>query len=427
MGLFFFTTFYCALRAARGGRALAWSLAASVACLLGALSKGVIVSCPLLVVLFDRCFLYASLREALRRRWPLYLGLAASWALVFALMSAYPRPATVGLHLYVADWKVGAWGWALNQCEMITTYLRLAFWPSPLIADYGMPRPLTLAQVGWEAGLLVALLLATLLLLRYRKALGFLAACWFVVLAPTSSFIPITSEVGAERRVYVPLAALVVLVVLLVRAVGTRLLPDPRRARLAGGLLALVVVLVLASLSARRNRDYHSAVAIWESVVAAAGDNGRAQLNYALALDGAGRDEEAIEHYEEALRLRTSPLPAPERAKALFNLGILHEEGGRPEEALRCYREAARLWPGLTRAVFRTGTALKALGRIEPAIHSFRLFLTREPGHPEGLLQLALCQEIQGDRAGALETCEQLVRLPGAPAQAHDLLRRLRQ
>ena len=44
-------------------------------------------------------------------------------------------------------------------------------------------------------------------------AIGFLGAMFFLTLAPTSSIVPIASEVGAERRMYLPLAALVVLAV----------------------------------------------------------------------------------------------------------------------------------------------------------------------------------------------------------------------
>ena len=56
-----------------------------MACLAGAASKEVGVTAPLVVLLFETTFLTRSLRESLRRSWPLYVGLSASWVLIAAL------------------------------------------------------------------------------------------------------------------------------------------------------------------------------------------------------------------------------------------------------------------------------------------------------------------------------------------------------
>ena len=59
-----------------------WYAAAVAACALGMGSKEVMVSAPLLVLLYDRTFIAGSFREALRRRWGLYLALAATWPIL---------------------------------------------------------------------------------------------------------------------------------------------------------------------------------------------------------------------------------------------------------------------------------------------------------------------------------------------------------
>ena len=94
---------------------------------------------------------------------------------------------------------------------MIGRYLRLSVWPSALVLDYGLPRPLSLRDVLPDALVVVALLAATGVALARWPRIGFLAAAFFLTLAPTSSVIPITSEVGAERRMYLPFAALATL------------------------------------------------------------------------------------------------------------------------------------------------------------------------------------------------------------------------
>jgi protein O-mannosyl-transferase len=81
------------------------------------------------------------------------------------------------------------------------------------VSNYGWPAPLTLADVLPQAAIVCALLAATLAATFRWPAVGF-AGCWFfLTLAPTSSVVPIATEVGAERRMYLPLVALIALAV----------------------------------------------------------------------------------------------------------------------------------------------------------------------------------------------------------------------
>ena len=75
------------------------------------------------------------------------------------------------------------------------------------------PQPLTLLDVWPYAVLLGILLIATVLALKQWPLVGFVGAWVFITLAPTSSIVPIATEVGAERRMYLPLAAIVTLAV----------------------------------------------------------------------------------------------------------------------------------------------------------------------------------------------------------------------
>jgi hypothetical protein len=51
---------------------------------------------------------------------------------------------------------------------------------------------------------------------------GFLGACFFLILARTSTVVPIAEQPMAESRMYLPLAAVVVFVTLLGYALGRR-------------------------------------------------------------------------------------------------------------------------------------------------------------------------------------------------------------
>ncbi len=176
---------------------------------------------PLIVVLYDRAFEFPSIREAIRARGYFYAGLAATWIELGAFLWQQPR-STAGLFTAVDPWT-----YLLNQSQMLVVYLRLSVWPDPLILDYGLPRALAIRDVLPEALVVVLLLIASGIALARWPRIGFLAAAFFLTLAPTSSVIPIASEVAAERRMYLPFAALATLA-----AVAGRWLVDRVAARM---------------------------------------------------------------------------------------------------------------------------------------------------------------------------------------------------
>ena len=212
MGLFCLLMLYCAIRRFEGGTAR-WGIAAVVCCALGMGCKESMVGAPLIVLLYDRAFFPCSFFAALRRRPWLYGGLSATWLLVVRGLWAVPHGATVGLDLRVTPWE-----YTLNQSQMLCTYLGRSLWPHPLVLDYGFVRDLSLAEVWLEVSVIVALLALTGVALWRWPSWGFVGAWFFVLLAPTSSFVPILTEVGAERRMYLPLLSVVVILVMAGRA-----------------------------------------------------------------------------------------------------------------------------------------------------------------------------------------------------------------
>src|SRR5204863_3247013 len=137
MGLFYLLTLYCAIRAAGSTGRDRWYGAAIVSCLLGMGCKESMVTAPVVVVLYDRIFLFDSMREAWRSRKGLYAGLALGWLEFAALVP--PRAQTVGFGS-----RVSVWAYLLNQAQMITQYLKLTLWPRALVLDYGPARRLML-------------------------------------------------------------------------------------------------------------------------------------------------------------------------------------------------------------------------------------------------------------------------------------------
>src|SRR5438552_3486703 len=81
--------------------------------------------------------------------------------------------------------------YALTQPGVIVHYLRLALWPDPLCLDYGWPLATSARAIAPPLVLIGALLAATIASFRRRPELGFVGAWFFLLLAPTSSVIPV--------------------------------------------------------------------------------------------------------------------------------------------------------------------------------------------------------------------------------------------
>ena len=210
VGMFYLLTLYCFIRGATSGGGRYWYAAAVLACLLGMASKEVMVSAPLMVLLYDRAFLAGSFREAWRRHYGVYLALASTWLLSgWLVVVAGSRGGTAGFGA-----GVSSWAYLCTQFGAIVHYLKLSVWPRPLLFDYGPDTvPITLAII--PNALFVGLLgLATLVALWRWPKIGFLGAWFFAILAPTLSIVPVATQVVAEHRMYLPLAAVVIAVTL---------------------------------------------------------------------------------------------------------------------------------------------------------------------------------------------------------------------
>jgi tetratricopeptide (TPR) repeat protein len=456
MGLFYLLTLYCVVRGADSPRRRVWFAAAVAACALSMASKAVAVTAPLVVLLYDRAFIATGrggLAKMLKKRWGLYLGLAATWS-VPALCGVArgvlnPSPeavATVGFGFK----EITPLEYARTQPSVLLHYLRLCFWPHPLCLDYLWPVARTAGAVVWPALVILALLIATGWALLRRPAFGFLGAWFFIILAPTSSFIPI-ADVLFEHRMYLPLAAVVVLTVIAGHAAcgyAASRLAQPRAHRWLAGALIILVTVPLGLTTTRRNRDYRSEVAIWSATIACRPQNARAHNNLGVALKEEGQLAEAIESYRAALRCK------PDYDAAYVNLGnALQEQGdlpaaidayrtavhynnqspeahyylaialtlaGKHREAVEQYRRTLDLRPGHVKARNNLGTLLLNMGDHQQAAVHFAEALRIEPRDPFVLMNLGNALVQQGNLNEAIEHYRQAVRVKPdfAPAQA---------
>ena len=384
MALFYLLTIYCAIRAHDARQRPRWTVLAIVACALGMASKESMATAPLMVMLYDRVFLFASWRDALRARGRLYAGLAATWLVLAAVMWNAPRGLSAGFAAHDAD----VWTYMLNQSVMIVRYLWLAVWPRDLVLYYGWPLRLTVPDVFPQAIFVLALVGAAAVALWRWPRMGFLGAWFFVMLAPTSSIVPIATEVGAERRMYLASIAVIALAVLLWR----RLVPSDR----AGAVALASVALLLAAGTVARNRDYRSSLRLAQTTHERWPTSGSASM-YGTELAAAGRLDEAERHLRAA---------APVHPPAAYFLGTVLAAQGKRAEAIDEFRAYIATQPGeldqvhLARALL--ADALTRERRPEEAAAVYREMLAVRPQDADAsrlLAQILLSQEKYQDAA----------------------------
>lgn len=443
MGLFYLLTVYCVIRGAASARPAGWYATAVAACALGMASKPVMVTAPVVVLLYDRVFLAGSWRGAWRERGRVYLALAATWIVAVLILSGpHESQETAGFGMR----SLTPLDYARTQPGVIAHYLRLVLWPHGLVLDYGWPVASGATATAVLAVVCVGVAILMVWAFRQHPGIGFLGAVFLLILAPSSSFIPI-ADLAFEHRMYLPLAPVIALTVVGGDALLRRnRLLTPWRAQASIGVIGAVVA-VLTLLTIQRNDDYRSPVAMWRNVVARRPGNARGHNNLGEALYREGRLDEArpyyvaalelnpsyadahnnlalilykqgqldaaAEHYREAVRLR------PAHAEAHNNFGVTLMKAGQFDAAVAQYREALRLEPDYGEAHSNLGNALLARGRNREAVAEFQDALRVEPDSAEIHSNLGLALAAEGNHDDAIAHYAEAIRLEPDLAQAH--------
>lgn len=374
VALFYCLTLYCAVRGFESPAPGGWFAASIAACALGAASKEVIVSAPLVVLLYDRCFVSWTFGRALRSHRALHFGLVATWLLLAWIVSLGDRGESVGFGLAGLDPLTSL----RTQAGVLAHYAWLSVWPRALAFDYGdWPAARDWSEVALPAAVVTGVLVFGLVGLARRRMAGFLIVAIFLVLAPTSSFIALAGAWVGEHRMYLPLVAVACLAV---PGLGRLLESGVARHRTRGLLFsALIALAVVASAVTTfdRNRAFASSVSLWSDAVARRPGNARAWNSYGVALAAAGREQEAREAYARTLALE------PDHLKARINLGNLELRAGDLVAARASYERAVKVDPEAAEALQALGATALALGDAATAVQHLRRAL--ELGLPPAL------------------------------------------
>jgi tetratricopeptide (TPR) repeat protein len=309
--------------------AISWGRAVVVLALFGLalLGKEHIVVLPALFLLTDYWWNPGFSATGIRGNWRIYLPMAAGGAAGVAFFwNLILHSPSAGFGLQDLPW----YQYLFTQFRAIFVYLRIFVLPVNLTADWDFPFSRTILDRGAIFGLLaLAALVAAAWLYRRRFPLatyGFLA--FLLLLAPTSSILPIKDPV-AERRLYFAMPGLL----LMLADLAVRMKLDRRT--LAGACAAVAVVLALVTHA--RAAVWGDAVALWQDTVRRSPDKPRVHLQLAQAYFDAQRYDLAIGEFEIAARLERPDY------NLLVNWGEACDRMNQLDQALAKFREAAAL------------------------------------------------------------------------------------
>jgi tetratricopeptide (TPR) repeat protein len=302
-----------------------------------------------------------------------------------------------------------------NAVVSYWTYIGQMFWPTGLSCLYPFEAALPIGQLAAAtAGLVVVT--AAALMLRRRAPYAAVGWLWYVgTLVPVIGIVQVGAQAHADRYTYLPLVGLFILIT-------WSILDLAKRSRWVRVLVVpgAIIVVVACGLAARQETVWwKNTETLFRRAVEVTRDNKFARYYLAKELAGQGRDQEALAHYEEAVRLM------PENVNLHFNYGNALRRLRRFDEAARQYDEAARRAPDDAEIRFAAGTASALAGRNEVALGHFLHVVRLEPDHAEAHFRAAVITAQLGDTEAALQRLRIALRLDPDSPQATEMLRYL--
>ena len=390
---------------------------------LGLMAKPMLVTLPLVLLLMD----FWPLKRD--RRWsslvleksPLLILSAASCVITFIAQSR--GGAVAKFDVYPAGIRIAN---ALAGC---VTYLWKMVWPGNLAVLYPYHGDdLPIRQAVASAILLIVITSLVILLRRKRPYLAF-GWFWFVgTLVPVIGLVQVGRQAMADRYSYVPLVGLFIIVAWMIPDLLTKTKRGgdgvmggwgEKAARKIAAALGIAIIVVLAILTNNQLGYWKTSTTLFEHTLKCTSDNYVIDNCYAVVLARQNKIDEAIRHYEAALRIR------PDYLLAHNNYGIVLASQGKMDQAISHFKQVLQLNPNEQRAHFNLGLVYENQGKISDAISEYRKCVSTNPDNPSAYFNLGSLLEQQGRADEAAKLYRRTLEVDPSFKQATAALRRL--
>lgn len=399
-GLLYLAAVLAYLRYVERGKTRRWYGASILCAAVAVLSKSMAVSLGVVLVILDVYplrrlgpgaggWLGRAQRPVWAEKLPFALvGLAGAIGAMVALRAGGSAPTSLA--------ELSLPGRAAVAGYSVTFYLWKTLVPTGLAPLYELPFRVRPFSRGFLlAGVFaVAATAAVAVGRRRRPALAAAWAAYLVILLPVSGIVHNGPQLVADRYSYLSCLGWALLA-------GAALTALWSRTRVVAAVVAVSVVAVLAALTWRQTQIWRDSETLWTYAVRAS-PSARAHVNLGAMYVEDRKDQEAMWHFLEALRLR------PTLAEAYAGVGVMRARQGRLAEAIATYQTALRLDPKLAEAHNGLGVALDRQGRVLDAVAQYEEAVRLRPGLTEAAANLAQA------RAHAARLGEEIERLRAA-------------
>lgn len=372
------------------------------------LSKEHTAVLPALFLLTDYYWNFEFSPSTIRRNWKLYVPIAAGAALFGAIVLHLLRGnPTAGFQIEGLAW----YQYFFTQCRVIWDYVRLYVLPAGQNLDPDVEISGNIFAHGAIVGL-AALLAVSVLAWIYRRRFPIGSYGWFVfllLLAPTSSFVPILDPM-AERRLYLPFIGLLLITVEFLRRW------KPSRNTFVAALAA--VLIAEGTLTYQRNLLWGSEVAIWKDTVDKSPRKMRPRFQLALADFHAGDCAESVNEYQ-----RTAALETP-GYELLLDWALAYDCAGNTQQAIAKLQQAVALNPS-AHTYSQLGREYGKAGNYTAALQALAMAERLDPSFAMTYYTLGNVHQAEGDLARAREDYQTVLRIDPNNEPARAALARL--
>jgi len=387
---------------------------------LGLMSKPMLVSLPLLLLLFDYWPLRRSEAKLTKSKKKDQAGFKVWTRLVvekapFFLLAFILSCITYWAQLIKPGQATGHFTLGERVANALNSYVgyicKLA-WPLDLAVFYPYRHHLPLGQV---LGAAILLAVISALAFHWRRSRPYILFGWFwyvITLVPVIGFIQVGEQSMADRYTYITSIGLFVVI-----AWETSWLLEQRtRAiRIAVGFSVLLGLAGFCVLTSHQLQYWRNSVALFTHALKVTRNNALAHASLGAALVARGDQKEALAHFEEALRIN------PNSYIARNDRGELLLEQGKIEEATADLREALRLKPDSDAAHCNLGKALVAQRKWEEAGVEFKTAVKCNPESASDLTNLGLFLARQGKIEEAISQYRAALKLAQEPSTENAL------
>jgi tetratricopeptide (TPR) repeat protein len=386
-------------------------LAVTVVYALGLMSKPMLVTLPIVLVLLDRWPLERTISGGRHKGEPLPLVRLVAEKLPLLAMSAISVMVTIDAQRGATSTLdvVGVPARLTNAAISYWRYIGQMLWPTKLAVLYPyVNRP-------QYAGALVAMLLlvcATAAAIYWRRRLACAMTGWLwymITLVPVIGLVQVGEQSHADRYTYLPLVGIFIIISWGIADVVDRV----PRLRIAIVPVSVALLMVLSVLTWRQAGYWKDSVTLLERTIAVTNDNHVAMTNLGNALVARGEMDRAMEEFGKSFKL------APRKAETLSGIGKVLFEKGRLDESWQYYKLAVEARPDLKAAQLNAGSALIALGRYAEAEAYLREAIRLDELWAEPYAQLGIALGGSGRIDEGITVCTRAMELKPSLGAAH--------